>query len=181
MAQFLCCSMDHQVKVNHSIHYLFHHLIFQYYLGTGKTSTLVAAIAEIVKSSNDFVLVLTHSNAACDELTTRLAKVLKKNELFRLYAKSFNKKKLTPTIKGVCNLHNGEFRYPCLKYLYQYRVVVTTLMAAGNLVRSRGEDSDFDSGHFARIIIDEAGCVQEPASMIPIVGLCLFSFYHFDS
>lgn len=87
--------------------------------GTGKTRTVVASIAEVVRGSNDFVLVLAHSNLAC---------------------------------------------------------VVSTLLTAGCLVRAREEDSEYDSGHFTRIFIDEAGCIHEPASMIPIAGWYLSGF-----
>lgn len=57
---------------------------FSYELGTGKTRTLVAAITEIVRTTNDFVLMLAHSNAACDEITIRLLDILSNDELFRL-------------------------------------------------------------------------------------------------
>lgn len=132
---------------------------------------MVAAIIEIVRTTNDFVLMLAHSNAACDEITIRLLDILSDDELFRLYAKSVNKESLDARIKQICNLHNGEFNFPSLKYLYQFRVVVSTLFTAGCLVRARDEDEDFDSGHFTRVFIDEAASIHEPASIIPIAGL----------
>lgn len=144
-----------------------------YKLGTGKTRTLVASIAEIVRGTTHFVLVLAHSNAASDELTIRLLEILRDGEIFRLYAKSFKKETLNAKIKPISNLENGEFQFPALKYLYKFRVVVSTLFTSGCLVRARGEDPDFDSSHFSRIFIDEAGCIHEPASMIPIAGLYL--------
>lgn len=131
----------------------------------------MAAIAEIVRGTADFVLVLAHSNAACDELAVRLLDVLRIGEVFRLYAKSFDKNKLSGKIKQSCNLENGEFQFPSLKYLHKFRVVVSTLLTAGCLARARNEDPDFNSGHYQRIFIDEAGCVHEPVSMIPIAGL----------
>lgn len=139
---------------------------------------MVAAIAEIARGSNNFVLALAHSNAACDELTARLLGVLRDGELFRLYAKSFDKDKLIAKIKPICNLENGEFQFPSLKYIYGFRVVVSTLLTAGCLVRARDADPDFDSGHFSHIFIDEAGCIHEPVSMIPIAGLYLLQFTH---
>lgn len=116
---------------------------------------------------------LAHSNAASDELTMRLLDVLHDGELFRLYAKSFKKETLNAKIKPICNLENGEFQFPALKYLHKFRVIVTTLLSSGCLVRAREEDPDFDSSHFSRIFIDEAGCIHETASMIPIAGLYL--------
>lgn len=137
---------------------------------------MVAAIAEIVRTTDDFILVTAHSNAACDEICTRLVDVLHAGELFRLYAKSFNEDNVNAKIKPFCNLYNGEFQFPSLAHLYQFRVVVSTLLTAGMLSRAREADSDFDSGHFSRLFIDEAGCVHEPVSMIPIAGLFLFFF-----
>lgn len=172
--QFFC--MDHQVRSNQFLFYLsvFHsNISISYGLGTGKTFTLVASIAEIVEGTTDHVLVLAHSNAACDELTIRLTEVLRRGELYRLYAKSFNKEMLCDKIKPICNLKDGEFQLPALKYLYRFRVVVSTLSISGSLVRAREEDQDFNSSHFRRVIIDEAGCAHEPATMIPIAGLYL--------
>lgn len=168
--------MDHQVRSNQSLFHLnvfYSTISLSYGLGTGKTLTLVAAIAEIVQGTTDHVLVLAHSNAACDELTIRLTKVLRHGELYRLYAKSFNKEMLCDKIKPICNLMNGEFQLPALKYLYSFRVVVSTLSTSGCLVRAREEDQEFNSSHFRRIIIDEAGCTHELATMIPIAGLYL--------
>lgn len=139
--------------------------------GTGKTRTLVAAIIEIVHTTEDFVLVLAHSNAACDELTMRLASVLKDGELFRLYAKSFNEQTLNDKIKPICNIQNNEFKFPSLEYLYKFRVVVTTILTSGSLVRARDLDRNFKSNHFSRIFIDEAGSIHEPETMIPIAGI----------
>lgn len=138
--------------------------------GTGKTRTLVASIVETVQGTNDYILVLAHSNLACDEITLRLIELLGNGELFRLYAKSVKKETVHSKIKPICNLHNNEFQFPSLECLYQYRVVVSTLLTAGCLVRAREEDAAFDSGHFARVFIDEAGCVHEPTTLIPIAG-----------
>lgn len=60
-----------------------------------------------------------------------------------------------------------------MKYLYQYRVVICTLLTAGSLARARGLHPEFDTSHFSHIIIDEAACVTEPVSLIPIVGMYL--------
>lgn len=138
--------------------------------GTGKTRTLVAAIAEIVRGTSDFVLVLAHSNLACDEITIRLLEILRDGELIRLYAKSIKKETVNLKILPICNIQNGKFEFPSLEYLYQFRVVVSTFFTAGTLVRAREEDPAFNSGHFSCIFIDEAGCINEPTNMLPIAG-----------
>lgn len=130
----------------------------------------MAAIAEIVETTDDYVLVTAHSNAACDELAIRLLDVLRDGQLCRLYAKSWKVDMVHAKLKPFCNLQNGDFEFPDLQYLYQFRVVVTTLVTSGILVRARGEDANFDSNHFSRVFIDEAACIHEPVSMIPIAG-----------
>lgn len=125
-------------------------------------------------------MVSAHSNAACDEITIRLLSILQDGQLFRFYAKSFNKDTLNAKIKPICNLDDGELKFPSLQYIYQFRVVIVTLLTAGNLVRARS-DPHFDSGHFTRIFIDEAGCIHEPASLIPIAGLYLLIFFVFHT
>lgn len=170
--------MDLQVELNQSLHYIlyFYYNFIFYEIETGKTRILTASIHEIVRGTSGFVLVLAHSNAACEELTIRLLDLLNPGEIFRLYAKSYKKEALNARIKPISNLHNNDFQFPCLKFLYQFRVVVVTLLTAGSLVRAREHDKSFKSDHFTHVIIDEAGCIHEPASMIPIAGLHLFGF-----
>lgn len=134
---------------------------------------MVAAIEEIVRSSSDkYVLVCANSNAACDEITQRLLQVLKSNEIFRMYAKSTNEMTVKSEIKKCYNFKDGEFRYPSLNFLYQYRVLVCTLLTAGTLMRAR-DNFDFDSGHFSYLIIDECASTNEPTSLVPIAGMCI--------
>lgn len=135
--------------------------------GTGKTRTLVAAIEEIVRSTSGSVLVCANSNAACDEITQRLLSVLKSHEIFRIYAKSYNVEK---SIKNCSNWFEGQFRFPCLKYLYSFRVVICTLLTAGNLVRARN-DPNFVPGHFSTLIIDECASTNESTTLVPIAGM----------
>ena len=141
--------------------------------GTGKTRTLVAVIEEIVRSSNKYVLVCANSNAACDEITLRLVKVLKKHEIFRMYAKSFNESKVDASIKQCCNYYRGRFQYPCLQYLYGFRVVVCTLLTSGHLMRARS-DPNFNPKHFSYIIVDECASTNETTTLIPIAGMNFF-------
>ncbi|XP_055306550.1 putative helicase MOV-10 [Sitodiplosis mosellana] len=134
--------------------------------GTGKTGTLVATIEEIVRSSNKFVLVCANSNNACDEIAKRLIGVLKVGEIFRMYAQSYSASKLDNNIKQCCNYYpeksGGKFIYPSLSYLYQFRVLICTLLTAGHLMRARC-DRDFDSTHFSYVIIDECAGRFSPA------------------
>lgn len=65
---------------------------------------------------------------------------------------------------------NGQFRIPCLKYLYAFRIVICTLLTAGCLSRAR-EDPEFDPSHFSHIIIDECASTNETTTLIPIAGI----------
>lgn len=138
--------------------------------GTGKTRVLVASTAVIVRTTKKNVLICAPSNAACDEITERLLKVLQPGEVFRLYAKTHDANSVSRSKRPVCNLQNGEFKFPCLKFLYQYRVLVCTLSTAGCLVRAREVDPDFSSSHFGFTLIDEAAFTHESNTLIPIAG-----------
>lgn len=145
--------------------------------GTGKTRCIVTAILEIVLTTNKYVLVCCNSNSACDEITERLAKSLKKNEIFGLYAKSYGCKNITSKITPICNLNKGKIQFPSLSYLYQFRVLICTLLTAGSITRAREVDQNFDSGHFSYIFIDEAASCHEPIALILIAGMIFHYFY----
>lgn len=144
--------------------------------GTGKTRTIVAAITEIISTTENCILVCANSNAACDELAGRLIKLVPKGTLLRMYAKSVKLTEVDDTLKRVCNLVGNEFKFPSLAYLYTYRIVVCTLLTAGVLVRARSKDKSFDPSHFSHIFIDEAACVPEPISLIAVAGMTCFKF-----
>lgn len=134
---------------------------------------------EIVRSTEKYVLVTANSNDACDEIAQRLVKVLKEDEIFRLYAQTYDCEKVPKSIVPISNMKEN-FKLPSLRYLYQYRVVVSTLITAGNLTRARGEDNHFDAKHFSFIFIDEAASAQCSALMVPIAGNYT-ELFHIDS
>lgn len=146
----------------------------QFLLGTGKTKTIVAAIVEMVKTTDNKILVCGPSNATCDEITNRLLDYLDETEIFRMYAKSFNYTKVSAKVKPICNWKNGKFEFPSLKYIYRFRVVITTVLTAGCITRARELDSDYNSSHFSHIIIDEAAFIHETISLIPIAGTIFY-------
>lgn len=129
----------------------------------------MAAIEEIVRSTNKSVLVCANSNSACDEITERLLDVLNFGEMFRIYAKSYDARRINDRIKPVSNCLKDEFRFPSLDFLYRFRVLICTLSTSGYLTRAC-EDLSFDSSHFSHIIIDESASTHETVTMIPIAG-----------
>lgn len=135
--------------------------------GTGKTATLVAAIECIVQSTSKNVLVCAISNAACDELANRLANVLTKNELLRLYTKGFDYRKMNSHLESYSNRNDGEFCYPAMKHLLEFRVIVCTLCTASCLTRS---EAQIQPNAFSHIIIDEAASTHETMAMVAIAG-----------
>lgn len=148
-------------------------------VGTGKTRTIVAAIEEIVRTTDKCILVCAQSNSACDEITNRLLNVLQHGEMIRMFAKTFNSQNTNAKIRAISNLTNGHFQIPCLRYLYSFRVVVCTLQTAGCITRAREKDDDFDASHFSHIIIDEAAFVHETTTMISIAGIFLANSIYF--
>lgn len=155
---------------------------FFFHKGTGKTRTLVAAIEEIVRSSNKCVLVCANSNSTCDEITERLLDVLDFGEMFRMYAKSVDPKKISDRIKPISNRSSEGIRYPSLAFLYKFRVLICTLNVAGFIARAREytmnlrrktiicENYSFHADHFSHVFIDECASAHEPISLIPIAG-----------
>lgn len=141
----------------------------------------MAAIEEIVRttSGQNAVLVCANSNAACDEITERLLHVLSYGEMFRLYAKSYNVRKVSESIRPICNLDkDGKFSIPSLWFLCKFRVLICTLPAAGCLTRAeddyprrRRRRYDYKNTlQFSHIIIDESASTHETETMIPIAG-----------
>lgn len=132
---------------------------------------MIAAIVEIILFSTDkCVLVCSQSNSACDDIAKKLLVHLNKKQIFRMYATSYNVDKLDPTLSDISNYVDGQFQYPCLKYLYGFRVVVCTIATAGCITRSRGMDPDFNPKFFSHTFIDEAAFVNEISTMVPISG-----------
>ncbi|XP_055301201.1 putative helicase mov-10-B.1 isoform X2 [Sitodiplosis mosellana] len=139
--------------------------------GTGKTKVIVAAIKTIVRTTVENILVCAQSNAACDEIANRLCQVLNKDQMMRMYSTSYDLDKISSTIKPYCNLFDDELRYPALKEIYKFRVVICTLSTSGCLSRAR-VNVNFKPDHFGYVIIDECASAHETMALIPIAGLC---------
>lgn len=135
--------------------------------GTGKTKTLVAAIENIVRNTDQNILVCAQSNAACDELTNRLRKFLKREEMFRLVSASRDLDTIETSVKMYSNIFGGDLKIPPLEYICKYRVVLCTLATANCLARA-----EFDPKHFSYVIIDECASALETMALIPVAGLC---------
>ncbi|KXJ71865.1 hypothetical protein RP20_CCG019498, partial [Aedes albopictus] len=137
--------------------------------GTGKTSTLVEAIAQIYhRRPNVNILVTATSNFAANELTSRLLEVIPDEQIFRFFSYAFFKKAhyIDWNVLDVSNLAGQSYSNLCYEDIYTCRVVVATLTTAGRLIQA-----NIKSKHFSYVFIDECGSAKEISSLIPIAGL----------
>lgn len=140
--------------------------------GTGKTSTLVEAIAQIWKQNIKMhILVTASSNYACDEIAGRLLKYIPSDDMYRYYSRSYVKRldDIDDELISMSNLNKGFHEHPDIRELYNYRIVITTLTNAGRLALNQMKKNFFDY-----IFIDEAGSATEPSAIIPLSGLISF-------
>lgn len=132
--------------------------------GTGKTSTLVEAVAQIVKlQPSAKILVTVNSNSACDEIGERLLNYVGANQMFRFYAPSFSKKmeRVHPKLKNCSNLKYSYHVQPSVQELMSYNVIICSLVNSGRM-QSLGSHFDF-------IFIDECASSAEPYVDIPLM------------
>ncbi|EIW74341.1 P-loop containing nucleoside triphosphate hydrolase protein [Coniophora puteana RWD-64-598 SS2] len=148
--------------------------------GTGKTSTVVEAIHQLLAKSADVrVLACTPTNTAADVLAIKLATgpaKLEPDVLFRLNAiwrgrgqdldnvpDTYPNELLDPYSE--IN-ENNVFAIPTKEKLGSFRVVVATCASAGV-----AESLGLPRGHFTHIIIDEAAQCVEPVTNGAILPL----------
>ncbi|KAH7910666.1 P-loop containing nucleoside triphosphate hydrolase protein [Hygrophoropsis aurantiaca] len=132
--------------------------------GTGKTTTIVEAMHQLLERHPDFrILACAPSNSAANKLVLDLN--LDPKELLRLNALYLDPAKAPEGLNRYCVLNgNDVYAIPTLESLKQYRVIVCTCISAGVLW-----GIGVPKGHFSHIIIDEAGQAQEPTAAIPIL------------
>ncbi|KAG5673966.1 hypothetical protein PVAND_003962 [Polypedilum vanderplanki] len=152
--------------------------------GTGKTSTIVEAIAQIVKlKPKAHILITASSNSTCDDIGNRLLKYVSINKILRIYSPSFDEKpeKIDPILQQISNFRNQTLckceKRSCRYFLkdacdttyeefYTARIVISTLVSCGRIT-----SGGISPIHFDYIFIDEAASESEPQAYIPIVNL----------
>lgn len=139
--------------------------------GTGKTSCLVEAIAQILKLKPDSrILVTAQSNSACDEVGVRLLKYVSPCCIYRQYTTSLlnpMKGKTNPQLKRISNLRNDQSEDPSVQEFASFRVVIATLMGSSRLLQLNHEDK---IRKFNYIFVDECASSTEPEALVPIMG-----------
>uniref|UniRef100_A0A1L8DJ61 RNA helicase n=1 Tax=Nyssomyia neivai TaxID=330878 RepID=A0A1L8DJ61_9DIPT len=137
--------------------------------GTGKTTTIVEAICQIMKRNTSArILVAAPSNYACNVITHRLMQYVSDTDIYRMFAISKEQEldTLDQDLVNISNLKFGAHYYPDMSDLAQYRVILTTLAIAGKFAQAK-----IDPHHFDYVFIDEAGSSTEPSTLIPIAGV----------
>lgn len=151
--------------------------------GTGKSTTIIEAISQIVKLKPlVHILVTASSNSACDDLANRLLKFVSINKILRIYSPSFDKKpeKIDKRLEPISNFRNRHLCNcnkrscpeiepcddPTYEEFYTSRVIIATLVSCGRIV-----SAGVKSNHFDYIFIDEAASESEQYTLIPISGL----------
>lgn len=133
--------------------------------GTGKTTTLVAAIAALLSADPSFrILVATPSNESADLVTERLGNdyALTPDIMLRVNGMMRPEEKVkAEVLKFSLRDGAGGFAFPTLDRIVAARVVVTTLMTAGKIYASGVSD-----GHFTALAVDEAGHCTEADLLI---------------
>ena len=138
--------------------------------GTGKTTTLIEAIVQLVRTDIcRRVLVCAPSNAAADLLCIRLARAgLTKMEMVRDLAFSRSQKDVNERVQEYCNpFEDGAATPVTQELLGRRKVVVSTLSKAAKLRVMM----QLEQGFFDAVVIDEAGQSPESETLAALVGL----------
>lgn len=147
------------------------HCNFDHQTGTGKTSTLVECVAQLVKlRPKSRILIATQSNSASDDIGVRLLKHVSMNEVYRFYSPSLlNTLSGGPNkiLKASSNLRSSKrVEWPTKEEINHFNVVISTLISSSRLAQS-----DIGKGHFDYIFVDEISCATEPEALVTIIGL----------
>ncbi|KAL9919847.1 uncharacterized protein ACN427_001629 isoform 1-T1 [Glossina fuscipes fuscipes] len=138
--------------------------------GTGKTTTVVEAILQLLKKSNTKILVAASSNAACDEVALRLCHAMEplnlRRAIVRIYARSYEKGVdfIDDLLLDKSNMYDSHF-FPSVEVLHMYRIVVCTLSIVAKLAMG-----GFGEG-FTHIFIDEVAACTETEALLAIVNI----------
>lgn len=136
--------------------------------GTGKTITLVEAIAQIRKLKPDArILVTTHSNTACDEVALRLLKLdcIPEEDILRYYSKSrlLEADEIDAELCRISNAGKGFDKRTEGHKILKYKIIICTLVMSGRIALKGLKKLSFDY-----MFIDEAGSATEPSAIIPL-------------
>ncbi|TFK72808.1 P-loop containing nucleoside triphosphate hydrolase protein [Pluteus cervinus] len=131
--------------------------------GTGKTTTMIEAIRQVLKNGNSVVLACAPSNSAADNIAEGLSD-LGAEILFRLYAPSRPRHEVPATLLPFATLNSADhFTVHPIQRMKNFRIIVSTCVSAAIL-----SGIGIDAGHFTHIFIDEAGQATEPEAVVSV-------------
>ncbi|XP_034939289.1 putative helicase mov-10-B.1 [Chelonus insularis] len=135
--------------------------------GTGKTSTLVETICQImIRNPSNRILICTSSNSAADEIVERLINQFSSvdDTIFRMYGASRKSTEIKLQLKTVSNFADTTTISLAEEVFLTKKIVVTTLMTCTRLHAYK-----LRADHFSYLFIDEAGQASEIETLIPFV------------
>ncbi|KAL7635976.1 UNVERIFIED_CONTAM: hypothetical protein RMT77_013794 [Armadillidium vulgare] len=128
--------------------------------GTGKTVTLVEVILQIYfLIPHSRILVVSPSNSASDLVAERTIKNsnLKPGDIVRINAFNRNLNNISEDLAPYCITSSD------LKVAIRHRIIVSTAISSGLLYTAR-----IKNGHFTHVIVDEAGQLTEPETLVAL-------------
>lgn len=134
--------------------------------GTGKTTTLVEAIVQIVTRFPDRrILVAAQSNSACNEIAIRLLKYIDSTKMYRFYCRSTKIEKIPEELRQCTTICSGFYIMPTASILAAAQITIGTLTACGRLAQFM-----IRLEKYSYVFIDECGSATEPATLCGIAG-----------
>ena len=138
--------------------------------GTGKTSTLIECIAQILQHKpHSRILITAQSNSACDEIGGRLIKAIDRKKVFRLYSTSQLQNQQSTEVRTellkISNIRNKCLNDVTYEQIYHFNVVIATLMKTYQLIKAKLTNEYYDY-----IFIDECASAAETECLVPILG-----------
>ncbi|XP_065368580.1 uncharacterized protein LOC135961041 isoform X2 [Calliphora vicina] len=144
--------------------------------GTGKTTTLVEAILQLLKKPNTKILVTASSNSACDEVAIRLCKYLKDLDIARAMVRIYSRSSelrietIDEELLENSNMYNGQF-YPDIEILHEYRIVVCTLSVVAKLATGKFGRAAAGITLYTHLFIDEVAASMEAEALQGITSI----------
>lgn len=138
--------------------------------GTGKTSTLVECVAQILQHKPDSrILITAQSNSACDEIGARLLKAVDRKKIYRIYSisqlKNQESTEMRKELLKISNLRNNRDHAVTSGQIEYFNVVIATLMKSNLLTKFKKRYNYYDY-----IFVDECASATELECLVPIMG-----------
>lgn len=145
--------------------------------GTGKTTTLVESILQVLQRENTKILVTASSNSACDEVALRLCQTLSHMDMsraiVRIYAQTSEARleNFDDLLLEHSNLYKNVHFYPDIEVLHEYRIVVCTMSVVAKLATGKFGRTTSGGTLYTHLFIDEVAAATEVETLMPITSV----------